>query len=263
MSEWWVKPIRRAGFTLIELLAVVGIVAVLVALLLPAIQQSREAARKLQCKNNLRQLGIALHSYHERYQSFPAGVSNEWSWISKVLPSIDAENLYREIDFALEPFEPPNSDKVERVLSVLVCPTDPGGDSVYDGAGGIRFGHTNYFGTSDAGNDSGGMLGYGIANRIRDVTDGTSQTLFVGERGVDRDGATGWWSWDPLLSFEAGFFAGSPDDAESVEHFWSHHAGGGHFLLVDGAVRFLSYSISPDIFTALGTKNGADIVPGF
>src|SRR6201986_212949 len=96
-------PRRRPGFTLIELLVVIAIIAILVALLLPAVQQAREAARRSQCQNNLKQMGLALHNYHDVYQLFPYGCTAQCSWgisfFVSILPYIDQSNVYNQINF--------------------------------------------------------------------------------------------------------------------------------------------------------------------
>ena len=97
---------RRSAFTLIELLVVIAIIAVLIALLLPAVQQAREAARRSQCKNNLKQYGLALHNYHDNYGCFPIGSEANWSngaflsWQSRILPYVDQSPIYNQINFS-------------------------------------------------------------------------------------------------------------------------------------------------------------------
>src|SRR4051812_34956396 len=97
--------VRRRGFTLIELLVVIAIIAVLIALLLPAVQQAREAARRTQCKNNLKQIGLALHNYHDTYDQFPLGVLNKLNWRVSVLPMLDQAPAYNQLSFVTGTFD--------------------------------------------------------------------------------------------------------------------------------------------------------------
>jgi len=146
---------RPAGFTLIELLVVIAIIAILIALLLPAVQQAREAARRTQCRNNLKQLGLALHNYHDVHLTFPIGnlyagtqLSNGWSWIAYVLPFIDLGNDYQQLDFAWGDgrtgrcsaffgFQETNFPGVnytwQQAKPILNCPSDPNGGGTFSG----------------------------------------------------------------------------------------------------------------------------------
>ena len=132
---------RRPAFTLIELLVVLAIIGILLALLLPAVQMARESARKTQCQNNLRQIGLALHNYHDTYSCYPAGWIgvnvaagtldqaglNGWAWGSKLLPMLDQAPLYNKIRFPLAMTDPGNADVRVAPLSVFRCPSDIAG----------------------------------------------------------------------------------------------------------------------------------------
>ena len=198
---------RRSAFTLIELLVVIAIIAVLIALLLPAVQQAREAARRTQCKNNLKQLGLALHNYHGTYNCFPfaqeTGVScagninfNEWSAISQLLPYFDQANVYNMINFSTGISANSNctADSTNQIpvfteLPGLRCPSDPqkntsgvGGATNYmvnKGNGIIWLGPT---GPNAGFQEQNGMMYYQSCVRFGDITDGSSNTSAFSER---------------------------------------------------------------------------------
>jgi prepilin-type N-terminal cleavage/methylation domain-containing protein/prepilin-type processing-associated H-X9-DG protein len=193
----------RRGFTLIELLVVIAIVAVLVSLLLPAVQQAREAARRTQCKNNLKQFGLALHNYHEASRTFPPGYCTAlpyidgatdtapgWGWAAFILPHLDQTSVYAQLNFN-QPV--PSSPVVQTVLNVHLCPSDltPAGSfPVPDGFGNTvcLASPTSYAACcgSDA-SDTRDPTGDGVfyrnsRTRIADIIDGTSNTILIGER---------------------------------------------------------------------------------
>jgi len=216
-----VQRFRRSGFTLIELLVVIAIIAVLVALLLPAVQQAREAARRSQCKNNLKQIGLALHNYHDvagcfpqaaiwtynAFNNIPGGTApapRNYSWIAMILPYIDQAPLYNQMNFQL-PLMGQIASTGQPILSidfpVLHCPSDPGfqGDRnvpTWSGSGGYgsitaagitKIGWTNYAGAEGydwwfRGNHPlSGIFNLNTCVRIADITDGTSNTIAVCE----------------------------------------------------------------------------------
>lgn len=127
---------KNRGFTLIELLVVIAIIAILIALLLPAVQQAREAARRTQCKNNMKQLGLALHNYHDTHTTFPINYGTTYNpndangrgvgWMSLILPFIDQAPLYNTIDFSRHTHFPANRTAAETIMPALLCPSDPG-----------------------------------------------------------------------------------------------------------------------------------------
>lgn len=295
---------RRRGFTLIELLVVIAIIAILVALLLPAVQSAREAARRSQCKNNLKQIGLALHNYHEIASSFPAGwigVSNYnqdpegesgFAWGTMILPHLDLENLRHEINTDL-PIDdasgnPSNSSLLSTQLPVFECPSDPhvllfptparsGIDiqrSVANYAG--VFGTVELHGCENppgtapvtaAGQCvSDGIFYHNSTIKLRDIVDGTSNTLAVGERTTWEDPATGdkfYGTWSgalPEVEEEPARIMGKaehpPNEADHPEDFGSAHPGGAHFVLGDGHVKFISENIDADVFQSVATRNG-------
>lgn len=192
----------RRGFTLIELLVVIAIIAILIALLLPAVQQAREAARRSTCKNNLKQIGLALHNYHDTFGSFPPeaiwgfGAQNSqlqprnYTWITLILPWLEHRNLHEAIDFT-QPIWAQTTPDGELIraqqINVLICPSDEdyGGSSFSHGMS-----HTCYAGAegwdwwSRPHDQHGGIFTLSTATRIRDITDGTSTTVMVGEVGA-------------------------------------------------------------------------------
>jgi prepilin-type N-terminal cleavage/methylation domain-containing protein len=196
---------RRSGFTLIELLVVIAIIGVLVALLLPAVQEAREAARRIQCTNNLKQVGVALHSYHSANYVFPIGyiawpnsntnvTSPGWSWASALLPGLEQQPLYSATNFTLPIEVPPNLTTRTTALAVFVCPTDrftglftmtdvnnqPIAEAQTKSYAG-NFGRD--INIADYPTTGNGMFVCNLAFGVQDVIDGTSQTITVGERG--------------------------------------------------------------------------------
>lgn len=221
--------VRRNAFTLVELLVVIAIIGVLVSLLLPAVQAAREAARMSQCKNNLRQVGIALHNSHNVHNSLPAGWNANtpegapgWGWATTILPQLEQGNLY---DGALKrnlPIsDPANQFGREQVVPNFICPSDPGPKAFLIGGGGVeeeeeegehdhdhahsvddgtplfKVAKSNYvgmFGTSeieDAPSDGNGVFFHNSQVNFAHVRDGLSNTIFAGERS-SRFGGSVW-----------------------------------------------------------------------
>jgi prepilin-type N-terminal cleavage/methylation domain-containing protein/prepilin-type processing-associated H-X9-DG protein len=283
------RRFRAAGFTLVELLVVIAIIGILIAMLLPAVQAAREAARRSQCQNNLKQYGLALQNYHDAHQRFPIGVvvNRWWAFRSSLLPHLEGQAVYQLIDyrfpndcFAYYVSLPAANQPGNRVLNVDICPSDPNQGRIWstDAANAGYHGCTEYMGvigTSTTAND--GMLFWGSSLGMRDALDGTSNTIIMGERGIPNDL---WWGWtycgagvqetngifqgngDAVLATGLGFAPGLPDGNHNL-HFWSYHPGGAQFLWIDGSVRFLSYTIDFTTFQALSTRAGGEILKPF
>lgn len=299
MRRFPFRPSRRA-FTLVELLVTISIIGILAALLVPAVQQAREAARLAQCKNNLRQIGLALQTYHGIWGAYPpllahnSRVSLEtsfeegwWSWNARILPYIEQTALYQQIDInhdAVLPFlTGENKEQVGQRLSLLLCPSDPLSAKIWSadwGAGPLAAAHSNYLGcrgsTRAVPSEGVFQLGDGVfpatnkCARMQSVTDGLSNTLQVGERPIDSAGEWGWWALgtgidgnglaDHVLDVSEGLHKGVTGSSDDLTHFWSQHPGGANFLLCDGSTRFLSYSINHSTFQALASRNGGESV---
>ena len=287
------------GFTLIELLVVIAIVAILVALILPAVQNAREAARRSQCLNNLKQIGLALHNYHETNQCFPQGwigVTNNqsdvnglngWGWASKLLHRLEQPALYHEINFKLSVTNAANSANIVRPLPTFRCPSDSSADTwVLKNPAGTALATlatANYvgnFGTDGldaclsfapgAICQGDGVLMHNTTIRIADIRDGMSSTLMIGERKTRND--LDWHStWVGVVaggdeSFQrvlavTDHVPNSP--ANHLDDFSSHHATGGHFLMGDGRVRMITSVIDENVYKKLATRAGREPVADF
>ncbi|WP_310820967.1 DUF1559 domain-containing protein [Stratiformator vulcanicus] len=297
----------RRGFTLIELLVVIAIIAILIALLLPAVQQAREAARRSQCKNNLKQIGLALHNYHDVASSLPSAMQmvNEgtssvfyhgFGWGVMILPQIEREAIYQALN--------PRANRVGDVrqtaaartaISVYRCPSDiaPTLNDEYGNDPDDYVSTSNYiavYGAYDnndgssrnlpAGNDAeaNGMMYLGSAVKFRDVTDGLSNTLAVGERCYGKRtvfGGTDTYLGGHWLgaTFSGVTFSGvmrgihtnnnSLIEGSNVRSFASWHAGGVQFLLGDGSVRFLSENLDSTIQMNLANRRDGVVIGEF
>ena len=296
---------RRRGFTLVELLVVIAIIGVLVSLILPAVQQARETARRTQCKNNLKQIGLALHNYHDQFSRFPPGyVSNfdgsgndtgaGWGWGALLLPHLEQAPLQATINFN-QPIEAPvNAAARVAPLAACLCPSDtvkPTWPAVMrDSLGNATtticdVSSSNYlgvFGVSEPGIDGEGVFFRNSDVGLRDIRDGASTTLLIGERTQFTCEAT--WVGSvtgarifpppgspvvPYMQHASGMTLGhtveGAPNAEGTEcnNFSSRHTGGAHFAFADGHVQFISKNMNRATFQALSTRAGGETIGDF
>ncbi len=274
----------RLAFTLIELLVVIAIIGTLIGLLLPAVQKVREAAARVQCRNNLKQIGLAMHSYHDANQSLPPGyratgtytdgstdTAPGWGWGAYLLPYIEQDNLYRQINFNLPVQNAPAV--AQTVIKVYLCPSDiyPSGPFTLPDA----FGNTLLMAApcsyaACAGGDESetdAPVGMGVfyrnsRTRFTDITDGTSSTILAGDRAWSN--ANGTWAgvvpgavcrrgqqnpnpgnqaaWGPapdLVLAHSHLNNATTDTDGGLDDFSSRHTGGSNILFADGHVSFV------------------------
>lgn len=288
----------RAGFTLIELLVVIGIIGVLIGLLLPAVQKVRASAARSQCQNNLKQMSLALHGYHDSHHEFPSGLTIKYpkdnylylGWTARILPYIEQDHLWGYVDKAFRTDPDVNvfhghllhMRLLATPVKTFACPADgrlPGlrqnrAFTSYLGVEGIN--QTNH----------DGILYLDSRVRITGIKDGTSNTLMIGERPPPQDGSLGWWyrgwgqeqdgSAEMLLGVREvkttsslerqhcpevayNFKDGEYENVCDAFHFWSPHQGGANFAMADGSVHFLKYD-ADSIMPALATRAGNESV---
>lgn len=255
--------LRLDGFTLVELLVVLGIISLLVGLLLPAVQAVRETARRMQCQNNLHQIGIGLHSYHAAFRTLPPGgleVRPQWrkgkqhAWSAFVLPFIGENPTYEKIRFDYPFDHAANAEAAASVIETYLCPSTNRQSTRHRGRGATDYGGIYGERIVSRNYPPRGVMIHERSIRFRDITDGTMRTLMVSE---DADFPDGQWinAWN---LFDQAF---SINRAPRFENdIRSMHPQGANGLLADGSVQFLNENIDLEVLAALCTRNGAESV---
>jgi prepilin-type N-terminal cleavage/methylation domain-containing protein/prepilin-type processing-associated H-X9-DG protein len=305
------------AFTLIELLVVIAIISLLIGLLLPAVQKIRESAARTECMNNLKQMGLAMHNYHDANQALPPGYHATlpyidgatdtvpgWGWAAFLLPYIEQSNVYQQLNFN-QPVQ--SSAAIQTMTKLYLCPSDltsPTAFPVLDGFDNTvcQAAPTSYAACcgSDA-SDTTDATGLGVfyrnsRTRLTDITDGTSETILIGERAWAN--AKGVWAgaipggviqrgqynpcqpnvsgaWYPAATLVLAHAHGNnplvdADGSAGMDDFSSRHFGGSNFLFADGSVHFIfsmpsdnpdgSYPPQDLQFQALGTRANGEVV---
>lgn len=307
---------KRSAFTLIELLVVIAIIAILISLLLPAVQQAREAARRSQCKNNLKQLGLATHMFHDTFRKFPYAASDygdtedlsdptdlpDTTWLTghiQIMPFLEQDAIAQRWD----PEEPKNSTVdtdgdgftnsmlVQMLVPSFLCPsmtlpTEPLADNrapcsyiFSSGTPSTSYLHYfTYYGVPEPAYN-GAIIprildpnkstspSYQKKTKMRDITDGTSNTFLMGETdfspaGTPSDSYGSVWAFGYIGYTWGTTFArlNRHDGSTSYGAFRSQHTGGSHFAMADGSVHFLSENINNDLYQSLSTRSGGELV---
>ena len=302
----------RKAFTLIELLVVIAIIAILIGLLLPAVQKVREAAARTQCVNNLKQMGLALHAFHDANEVLPQGQSpwsaayqapyeGAWSWQGYILPYMEQDNAYKQAKAwqnASNTYSW-NNPVAGLKMKLYTCPADSRGPVAYPGpANGLAVdqsltGYLGNAGTTSSAFD--GVLYMSSKVKLVGITDGTSNTILVGERPPNSNLEFGWWfaaygydgrgNADCVMTSndlaianyfisnyssapnqpcngtaaqKIGLQTGNPNVGCDAAHYWSFHTAGAQFLMADGSARLVTYA-NNGVLPALSTRAGGEV----
>ena len=274
---------RRRGFTLIEVLVVIMIIAILISLLLPAVQQAREAARQVKCRNNLMQIGLGLRNYEVAHGCLPPGSVNEkgpiandgkgyqFGWLVQVLPYLEQASVYSYFNFSVGVYDPRNANFAVNVkLPMFTCPSKPSPSDPGDYAGC----HHDVEAPIDV--DNHGVLFLNSSIRQEEIPDGTSHTLFIGEHSGTTSGL-GWATGTretlrntgtPIngarLTPAGPLPLPSPGKEKYAEvgGFGSIHSGGANFVFGDGSMHFINERVSMRVYRQLGHRADGELPAG-
>ncbi len=278
---------KQRGFTLVELLVVIAIIGVLVALLLPAVQAAREAARRVSCMNNIMQLNLALHSHEFHYEALPAGVTNpdgpirnepqgiHVSWIVKILPYMEQNAVFRKFDQAAGAYDDVNKEIRAVRIKLLECPSDgtPFTNQINTVARSSYAG-SHHDAESPIDKDNHGLLFLNSKVKYSQIYDGSSQTILIGEALTNADGL-GWVSGTrdtlrnmSLIEVPQPYLPAAQTRGEEKEKvgtlfvggFGSQHPNGAMFGFGDGSTRFLTRNTDPETLRRLGNRADGEII---
>ena len=288
------KTFVRSGFTLIELLVVIAIIVLLMALILPAIQKVREAANRMQCASNIRQLGVALHHHHNDYNAFPAArqaTPTIHSWVPFLLPYIELDYVYKQYNFLTNWDDPTTNDKLpdgvnQTVIKLMLCPSAPGRRrgarqrGITDYAPTTQITRPNPFLSPVPPSDSTyiGVLGNNRRRKIAEVHDGTSYTLILAEQAglnqrwvmgswIADTGGTGAWANPGNQIIISGFNPATMTlpgpygvNCTNIDEIYAFHPAGANVLFTDGRVELIKRLTDINIVVPLMTRNNAEVV---
>ena len=261
------KFAKPHGFTLVELLVVIAIIGILIGMLLPAVQAVRETAHRTQCANNLRQIGLALHSHHSAMQEFPIGTV-EWrfgsdtsqrqlAWSAYLLPYLEQQNVSDQLDLTRAFDAVDNQLAAATVLSVYLCPSTIRETDQPEGRGGCDYGGIFGERISSPNNPPKGTMLIDQAVSICDITDGTSNTLVVSEDSQSPDAQ---WINGRNIFDQAFPINQAPGFENDIR---SEHPQGANGVFCDGSVRFLNESIENETLAAICTRALGEVIGDF
>ncbi len=278
----------QKAFTLVELLVVIAIIGILIALLLPAVQAAREAARRCQCTNNLSQVILAIQNYNMSHSVYPPGTIDEkgpiasqaqgyhHNWISQTLPYIEEVTTFRNIDFSVGVYDEKNNEVRKARLAMFLCPSSAVNFQI-DKPSPVNLAACQGPTETPIDKDNQGVFFLNSHIGYRDIPDGSSHTIFVGEKNIADDDTLGWMSGTRATLRNAGTLINAdtaqrnrgmlparPEEPKRNElyvgGFSSYHPGGTNFAFGDGSVRFLAETIEPELYQQLANRADGKLI---